>query len=177
MLFDQCPGGQTEAALDALADCPPEMGLSYPANAGWRLWALAQGGRIAAVLRELRERWATMRSVVENNTLQECWRAEPDSADQWSHCPVAPLYILYMSIAGIRPTAPGFARCEIRPQLGDLGKLELTAHTVRGPIRFRATRADGRHEVAIGIPAGVAAELVLPGKRVPLASGENRMTL
>ena len=167
VLFGQCPGGRAEAALRALADCPPEMGLSYPANAGWRLWALAKGRRIDVVLRELRERWATLRSVVENNTLQESWRAEPDTADQWSHCPVAPLYVLFMSIAGIRPTAPGFARCEIRPQLGDLGRLELTAHTVRGPIRLEAQRVEAGHEVTLAVPSEVSAELLLPAAPTP----------
>jgi len=179
ILFDQCPGGSADAALRALADCPPEMGLSYPANAGWRLWALAKGGRIAAVLRDLRERWATMRSVVENNTLQECWKAEPDGGDQWSHCPVAPLYVLFMSIAGIRPTAPGFARCEIRPQLGDLRGLELAAHTPLGPIAFAAESVEGGHELRLAVPEGVKAVLVAPGptgalRRTPLTPGESQ---
>ena len=53
---------------------------------------------------------------------------------QWSHCAVVPLYVLYMSIAGIRPLSPGFSRFEIRPQLADLEQLDLVAHTVRGPF-------------------------------------------
>ena len=180
LLFDQCPGGDTGAALRALADCPPEMGLSYPANAGWRLWALAKGGRIDAVLRDLRERWATMRSVVENNTLQECWKAEPDSGDQWSHCPVAPLYVAFMSIAGISPTAPGFARCEVRPQLGDLSSLELAAHTPHGPIAFAASAVPGGHDLCLTVPQGIRAELLAPSaqgatQRRRLAAGENRL--
>jgi len=177
ILFDQCPGGETAASLRTLAECPPEMGLSYPANAGWRLWALAKGRRIAAVLRDLRERWATLPSVIQNNTLQESWKAEPDSGDQWSHCPVAPLYVAFMSLAGIRPTAPGFARCEIRPQLGDLGRLELTAHTVRGPIGFAAERVEDGHDLLLAVPEGIAAELVLPNEAIGLGAGENRLVV
>lgn len=60
-----------QAALKALAECPPEMGLSYPCNAGWRYWALAKLGRADVVLEELRERWAVLPSVALNNTLQE----------------------------------------------------------------------------------------------------------
>ena len=71
ILFNQCPQGDTKAPLAALADCPREMGLSYPANAGWRLRALARGGRADVVVKDLRERWATMDSVRLNNTLQE----------------------------------------------------------------------------------------------------------
>ncbi len=142
LLFDQCPNRNTAAGLAALAECPPEMGLSYPCNAGWRYWALARHGRIDVVLKDFRERWATMDSVIYNNALQEFWRARPDTTDEWSHCPVAPIYVLFMDVAGIRPAAPGFTRCEIRPQLGDLERLRLTAHTVRGPIEFEAIRSE-----------------------------------
>jgi hypothetical protein len=75
--------------------------------------------------------------------------------------------VLFMSIAGIRPTAPGFARCEIRPQLGDLGRLELTAHTVRGPIRLEAQRVEAGHEVTLAVPSEVSAELLLPAAPTP----------
>jgi hypothetical protein len=71
VLFDQCPGGQTAAAVQALAAVPPDLGISYPANAGWRLWALAKGGRPETILSDLRTRWAGMASVKLNNTLQE----------------------------------------------------------------------------------------------------------
>src|SRR5258706_291065 len=40
ILFDQCPRGATAAALRALVERPPELGISYPANAVWRYWAL-----------------------------------------------------------------------------------------------------------------------------------------
>ena len=106
VLFDQCPAARVEPALGVLADCPTDMGLSYPANAGWRLWALAKLGRVDVVLRDLRTRWATMSSVIHNNTLQEEWQAKPDTGDQWSHCPVAPMYVLFMDICGIRPPGP-----------------------------------------------------------------------
>jgi len=161
ILFNQCPGNRIAPALKILADCPPEMGLSYPANAGWRLWALAQGGRIDSVLNDLRTRWGKMQSVHLNNTLQESWQAEPDSGAQWSHCPVAPLYVLFMSIVGIQPLEAGFQRFQIRPQLGDLNQLELTAYTIKGPIRFNSEGMKGNRQVALTIPSDCTAELVL----------------
>jgi hypothetical protein len=33
----------TAASISSAGDCPPEMGFSYPANAGWRHQALAEG--------------------------------------------------------------------------------------------------------------------------------------
>ena len=162
ILFDQCPDGDIKAGLRALADCPPEMGLSYPANQGWRLWALAKGGRADVVVKDFRERWATMPSVRLNNTLQEDWHVEPDSTFEWSHCCVVPLYVSYMSLAGIRPLDPGFARCEIRPQLADLDFLELTAFTVKGPLAFRGRGKLGNREVTVSLPDGCAGELLVP---------------
>jgi alpha-L-rhamnosidase len=161
VLFDQCPGGRTAAGLRALADCPPELGLSYPCNANWRYWALAKGGRPDVIVKDFRERWATMDSVRLNCTLQEDWQARPDSGQQWSHCAVAPLYVTCMNLAGIRPLAPGFRRVEIRPQLADLPDLELTAYTVLGPIRFRAQGGPGDRELRLALPAACVGELVL----------------
>jgi hypothetical protein len=160
VLFDQCPGGRTAPAIKALAECPPELGFSYPCNAGWRLWALARGGRADVIVNDLRTRWATMTSVLENNTLQEDWEARHDSGQQWSHCALAPLFILYHGLAGLWPLSPGFERAEFRPQLADLPDLRLTAHTVQGPIRMIAQGPPGEREVTFAVPGGCAAELV-----------------
>jgi hypothetical protein len=164
VLFDQFPGKNAGLSLRVLAECPPEMGFSYPANAGWRLWALAKGGRADVILQDLRERWATMDSVLLNNALQEDWEAKPDSAQQWSHCAVAPLYIAYMGLAGIRPLEPGFRRVEIRPQPADLSQLELTARTVRGPLVFRSLGNRGNRDLTVELPEGCEGEIVLPEK-------------
>jgi alpha-L-rhamnosidase len=162
ILFDQCPGHKTQAAVDSLVNCPPEMGFSYPANAGWRLWALAKAGRADVIVKDLRQRWAVMDSVKLNNTLQEDWKAAPDSGAQWSHCAVVPLYIAYHGLLGLKPLAPGFRRFELRPQLGDLSDLDITAFTVQGPLSFRAHGPCGQREVTIQLPPNAQGELVLP---------------
>jgi hypothetical protein len=162
ILFEQCPGGDTQAACRALAEAPAQMGLSYPCNAGWRYWALARTGRADVVLGDFRNRWATMRSVIENNTLQEDWKAAPDSLSQWSHCPLAPIYVLYQDIVGLRPLAPGFSRLQLRPQLGDLPDLEVVAHTPHGPVEFRARREGNVHRAEVRLPRECEAELLLP---------------
>ena len=162
--YDLCPNNDTKAALDSLVACPPEMGFSYPCNACWRYWGLAKGGRADVVLNELRTKWATMPSVILNNTIAEDWVSPPDSGAQWSHCAVSPVYCLFMDIAGIRPTAPGFTSCEIRPQLGDLKDLEIVYHTPPGPIHFRAKANEQGHDITITPPQGCRATLILPGK-------------
>ncbi len=162
VLFDQCPGGDTAASVKALADCPPEMGISYPCNTGWRYEALAKSGRTDVVMREIREKWAIMPSVALNNTLQEFWTVSPDSGDQWSHCAIVPLYVFYNDIAGIRATTPGFANCQIRPQLADVNSLSLTYYTVRGSIKFAAQRQPEGLQMKISIPQDCNSELLLP---------------
>ena len=162
ILFDQCPGGQSAPALQALVDCPPEMGFSYPANACWRLWALAKSGRGDVIVADLRHRWAVMESVKLNNTLQEDWHAEPDSTQQWSHCAVVPLYIAFHGLMGLRALEPGFKRYQIRPQLGDLEDLELTAFTIQGAITLTAKRTSGGHELVVYLPPRGDGELILP---------------
>jgi hypothetical protein len=162
ILFDQCPGGNTAAAVRALADVPKNMGLSYPCNAGWRYWALAKAGRADVILGDFRSRWATMRSVIENNTLQEGWNAQTDSHSQWSHCPLAPIFVLYQDIIGLRPLEPGFSRLQVRPQPGDLPDLHAVAHTPRGPVEFKSKKDGNLHDVEIKLPQGCEAELVLP---------------
>jgi hypothetical protein len=144
------------------------MGFSYPDNAGWRLWALGKGGRADVIVKDFRERWANMESVRLNNTLQEDWHAKPDSASEWSHAPVIPLYVTTMSLAGIKPLVPGFKRCEIRPQLADLELLELTVHSVQGPIEFNGRGRSGSRELTVKLPLGCEGELVVD-KRETLA--------
>jgi hypothetical protein len=167
ILFDQCPGGDTARAIEHLADCPPDLGISYPCNAGWRLWALARGGRADVVVGDLRTRWATMTSVLENNTLQEDWLARHDSGQQWSHCAVAPLYLAYHGLAGLKPLEPGFGRLELRPQPADLADLELVAHTVRGAVRIAVHGTRGSRELTVELPGTCSGEIVLPAAEVP----------
>jgi hypothetical protein len=162
ILFDQCPQGNSAAAVRALVECPAELGLSYPCNANWRYWALAKAGRAEVIVRDFRQRWATMRSVAENNTIQEDWDAQPDSTSQWSHCALSPIFVLMMDIAGIRPTAPGFARYQVRPQVGDLGRLELTAYAPIGPLEFTSEPVPGGHKIVLTAPPAGEGELLLP---------------
>jgi hypothetical protein len=147
-----------------LVDAPAEMGFSYPANAYWRLWALGKAGRADVIVKDLRERWATMDSVRLNNTLQEFWTVKPDSIDQWSHCAVVPLALLYMSIAGIAPVEPGFTRYRIRPQPADLQSLDLTAHTPKGPIGLRCYGTPGNRDLILRTPVGADGSIVLDGR-------------
>ena len=66
--------------------------------------------------------------------------------------------------------------CRIRPQPADLESLDLTAHTIRGPIRFASRGTLGRRELRIRLPAGCPGELVVdPREQLELQPlGERR---
>jgi alpha-L-rhamnosidase len=115
-----------------------------------------------------------MASVKENNTLQEDWHASPDSGAQWSHCAVVPLYLTYHGLMGLKPLEPGFKRFELRPQLGDLADLDVTAFTVLGPVTLRSRGSRGQRELVLQMPPAGQGELVLPQAEtveLPPASG------
>ena len=172
IMYDQCPGSNTHRSVEILATKPAGLGIEYPCNAVWPYWALVKAGRIDVVLDELRTRWATMMSVIENNTLQEPWIINYDDNSQWSHCPLAPLIMLYQGIAGVIPLTPGYERVQIRPQPGDLEKVELSVHTPKGAIRFSCNGPKGKRELHLDIPQGVTAELLLDERERIAPKGE-----
>jgi hypothetical protein len=163
ILCDQSPNGNDRRALKILIERPPEFGRNFPANSAWRFWALSRKDRADVALREFREHWSQLPSVLQNNTIQETWNVRPDSTDQWSHSAVAPLYILFSEIAGIRPLTPGYTRYQVRPQLGDLKAIELTAHLPQGALHFKSELiGKNTHRVTIVPPETGEGEVVLP---------------
>ncbi len=161
LLFDLCPQGQTGKSVTLLANPPENLGRCYPANANWGLWALAQAGQTEAIFKDFHSRWIEMASVTANNSMQEAWHARPDGRSQWSHAAIAPLFLTYMDLAGIRPLEPGFRRVQIRPQPGPLQLLELSNYTVKGPLDYRLSGKKGQRRLRLKLPPGCTAELLL----------------
>lgn len=162
VIFNQCPDGRIAASVDRLRALPPGTGFSFPANAIWRYWALAKAGHTDVIVSELGGHWHDMPSVRENNTLGETWTLEKDSGSQWSHCPVGPLIIMHMGVAGIQPTKPGFTECLIRPQPSKLAALDVVTHTPHGPVQVIAEGRKGDRSLTLRVPKGIRAHLLLP---------------
>lgn len=161
LIFDLCPNGETAKALNLLEQSPAEMGVSYPCNAVWPLWALVKYRKINTVLSDLREKWGNMSSVWANNTLQEFWQAYPDEGSQWSHCAMYPLIALNQGIAGVHPLKPGCERIKMEPQLGDLEHIRFNVQTPKGAIQFSAQGIKGKRELRLQIPESLSIELRL----------------
>ncbi len=68
----------------------------------------------------------------------------------------------------------------IRPQLGDLESVRVTARTVRGPVTVAAQRAGGVHRVEVTLPETAPGELQVPGGtglELPVLAPEPRLGL
>lgn len=161
LIFDLCPNGETAKALNLLEQSPAEMGVSYPCNAVWPLWALVKYRKINTVLSDLRKKWGNMSSVWANNTLQEFWQAYPDEGSQWSHCAMYPLIALNQGIAGVYPLKPGCERIKMEPQLGDLEHIRFDVQTLKGAIQFSAQGIKGKRELRLQVPDSLSIELRL----------------
>ncbi len=175
MLFGLFPEGREDKALEVIAGIPTgpyenfypvanpraEIGFSFPANAGWRLWALSRFGRGGAVVRDLRERWGRMPSLLQNGTFSENWVPKlSESGQVWCQNGPVVLYVLYGDVLGIRPTAPGFTEFDVRPQLGDLPWIEGAAHTPGGPINIRCESDGGTLRMRLSVPPGLRPAVV-----------------
>jgi len=99
------------------------------------------------------ERLEDWETLVRNGLKTTIESPEPTRSDchAWG---AHPLFHFFASVAGIRPTAPGFARFEFSPQLGILNRIEGEMPHPRGIISFRADK-NGSEVVA---PKGVERE-------------------
>ena len=161
LMYDLCPNGEVEKTLDILVNTPAGLGTSYPCNIVWPVWALAKYRRMDKVISDIRTQWGQMRSVWENNTLQEFFDAKPDNTSQWSHCAVAPLVALSHGVAGIYPLKSDGSMIKIEPQLADLEQIAFDVYTQRGSVHFESKGKLGNRTVTIDIPENVSAELWL----------------
>jgi hypothetical protein len=75
-------------------------------------------------------------------------------------------------IAGIRPSAPGFAAVRIAPALGPLDAVEATVPHPEGVIRVQLERAgaEGLHG-QVTLPEGLAGTFEWQGQTIALDGG------
>lgn len=106
-------------------------------------------GRMDALFSRLKH-WQELSELGLKTTVE---REEPTRSDchAWG---AHPLFHFYSSIAGVRPTAPGFSKVRVQPQLGPLEWLEATLPHPKGEIHLQIT--NGRIEVRL--PEGVELE-------------------
>ncbi|MHC6229416.1 family 78 glycoside hydrolase catalytic domain [Arthrobacter sp. MMS24-T111] len=83
---------------------------------------------------------------------------------------------MHKAIGGIRPLEPGYARVLIAPQPGDgISWAKTSLKTPHGEVRVEWTLDGGAFRLEATVPAGVAADVVLPdGARHAMEGGTRR---
>ena len=113
----------------------------------WSIIALHAAGMAPQALREQRLFWGALLEA----------KALPGWAGHAHH--VGPAFLLPRFALGVQPTAPGFERVQIRPQLGDLEWAEGIVPTPRGNIHVH-WEARPRLRGRIILPEGIEGEAI-----------------
>ena len=101
----------------------------------------------------------------------EAWNQKAKPNQDWNHAwSTAPLNIAMRKILGVEPLEPGYASVRVRPRLGPLSFAEGRVPTVRGEVSVECRSAS----LAVTIPRGVRAEVVLPWSGESRSVGEGR---
>lgn len=121
---------------------------------------LFEAYRVLGLGEQLVERLGMWRDLVHNGLKTTIEHPEPTRSDchAWG---AHPLYHLFATFAGIRPTKPGFAEVEIKPLQGGVEKIHAVLQTPKGPIEVKL---DGPH-IDVFIPEGIRGVVEFDGER------------
>jgi alpha-L-rhamnosidase len=108
--------------------------------------------------------WPHMIYDVGTTITLEAWDNKYKPNQDWNHAwGAAPANIIPRCLMGIRPIEPGFARVQIKPQVGSLHSASLDLPTIRGTIHEDFTSVKAKSFVLnVHLPANVKAVVFLP---------------
>jgi len=133
------------------------------------LEALYEAGEADFALRLMTDRqtdrsWPHMIYGVGTTITLEAWDNKYKPNQDWNHAwGAAPANIIPRFLIGVQPIEPGFARVQIKPQVGHLKAGSLDLPTVRGAIHVDFTSEPDRTFVLnVTLPDNVKADVFLP---------------
>jgi hypothetical protein len=108
--------------------------------------------------------WPHMIYNVGTTITLEAWDNKYKTNQDWNHAwGAAPANIIPRCLMGIEPVEPGFARVQIKPQVGHLERGTIDLPTVRGTIHADFVSAKDRSFVLnLRLPANIKAVVFLP---------------
>ncbi|MEJ2701106.1 MAG: alpha-L-rhamnosidase C-terminal domain-containing protein, partial [Sedimentisphaerales bacterium] len=108
--------------------------------------------------------WPHMIYDVGTTITLEAWDNKYKPNQDWNHAwGAAPANIIPRCLMGVRPVKPGFAKVQIKPQVGSLKRGILDLPTIRGTIHVDFTSAkDESFALDVRVPANVKAIVYLP---------------
>ncbi|AKJ64169.1 family 78 glycoside hydrolase catalytic domain [Kiritimatiella glycovorans] len=178
--------GRRERILTALSD-PERIGEISQSGAPFMFWppeALFAIGEDQAALELMRDRYSRfLRMGIDTFCENWTWSC---GANSWEtryrslaqNGAGSPAYHMLTNVLGVRPTKPGFAEFEVRPQLGDLEWAEGVVPSPAGDIPVRWEKKGGALHLEITVPAGTRATAIAPsGERTSLPAGIHRVKM
>jgi len=108
--------------------------------------------------------WPHMVYDVGTTITLEAWDNKYKPNQDWNHAwGAAPANIIPRCLMGVRPIEPGFAKVQIKPQVGSLKRASLDLPTVRGTIGVDITAAQAESfALNVRLPANTRAVVFLP---------------
>lgn len=115
------------------------------------LEALSKMGKIAEVQERIKNKYSEMIQKQDfSTTLWEYWNNEIGSKNHaWSG---GPLIIMSKYFAGIKPLESGYSKILIKPNFGNLNKLNANVNTVKGVINLKAEKKQNNLTLKIDVP-------------------------
>ncbi len=176
---------QTAQMADHLASPPADMVPTSPLFYGYVADALMLAGPRAGGTERLSERYDFMMNASDPPTVWEGWdnftagngivrdeqmatfateqRVRPAGVRSLVHSGgVLTGTVLSMRVLGVTPTGPGFSTCRIQPRPGGLEWARGVHTAPQGDIGVDWRKNADAFELTVGVPDGVAAEIVLP---------------
>ena len=121
------------------------------------LEALFQMGYPEFALERMKKLYTPMVNDPYYTTLWEGWGIGPQGFGggtgnhAWSG---GPLTLLSQCVCGVRPTEPGFAKFQVKPQMGTLTEASVVISSVNGVIKTDVKREKNKMYVSVTVPAG-----------------------
>ncbi len=121
---------------------------------------------------EIPERLDAWQEMIDKGSRTVWEGLEPTRSDchGWSS---HPLFHLPCSVAGIRPSSPGFATVEIAPQFGQLTRIAATVAHPRGLIEVGLSREGTKVSGTIKLPPGTTGNFRHDSHQQTLKAGNN----
>ncbi len=106
------------------------------------------------------------------------WPEHPEPSRSDCHAWSAhPAFDLLRIVAGIAPSAPGFAAVKIEPHLGPLRRVLAAMPTPRGEIAVAYRRDGDRLQAEVVLPDGLSGTFVWKGRATALHGGRQQLEL
>lgn len=133
--------------------------------------ALIRASRFDLVLGLIRERYGPMLA----RGATTLWESFDPTASLCHGFSTTPLFQLSAEMLGVQPTAPGFAKLRVAPQLGDCTFARGVFPTAHGDVHVSWEKVAADLQIDITIPDGCSGELEVPSG-YELADGDRRLS-